>query len=282
MYRKQVRRRRAVLALLVIGCFVLLTASFGQRSNFIQSTVSTIFGPFEEGATRALKPARDLINWFDETFEARGENARLKAELEEARAEAIAGQAARQENAQLRDLQMLEEDGTIPSGYETVVARVIARSTSPWTGTVTVDAGSSAGVEAGDPVMSGDGLVGQVSAVYGGSALVLLITDPSSRVSGKVVPSGVQGILQPEVGNPESLILGFLNRPQQVNAGSSVVTAGWKSGNRASRFPPNLPVGVVTRAPLIEQEASQQVFVRPHADFSRLDFVSILTGGWRN
>ena len=271
-----------MLALLVIGCFILLTASFGQRSNFIQSTVSTVFGPFEDGASRALKPARDLINWFDETFEARGENERLRAELEEARAEAIAGQAARQENEQLRDQQGLAEAGIIPSGYEQVTARVIARSGSPWTGTVTVDRGSSDGVEVGNPVINGDGLVGQVTAVYGGSSLVLLISDPSSRISGKVVPSGVQGILQPEVGNPEGLVLGFLDRAEQVRAGSSVVTAGWRSENRASRFPPNLPVGVVTRAPLIEQEASQQVFVRPHADLGRLDFVSVLTGGWRN
>lgn len=271
-----------MLALLVIGCFVLLTASFGQRSNFIQDAVATVFGPLEEGATRALKPARDLINWFDETFEARGENERLRRELEEARAEAIAGQAARQENEQLRELHELVETGTIPSGYEPVVARLIARSPSPWTGTITVDAGSSAGVEVGDPVMSGDGLVGQVSAVYGGSAVVLLITDPSSRVSGKVVPSGVQGILQPEIGNPRSLVLGFLDRSERVTVGSSVVTAGWRTENRASRFPPNLPVGVVERAPLIEQEASQQVFVRPLADFGRLDFVSILTGGWRS
>lgn len=281
MYRKQVRRRRAVLTLLVIGCFVLLTASFGQRSNFIQSTVATVFGPLEEGASRALKPARDLINWFDETFEARGENSRLRNELEEARAEAIAGKAAQQENAQLRDLHGLAQAEAIPSGYDPVTARVIARSPSPWTGTVTVDAGSSSGVEVGDPVINGDGLVGQVSAAYGGSALVLLITDPSSRVSGRIVPSGVQGILQPEIGNPDGLVLGFLDRSEQVSSGSSVVTAGWRSENRASRFPPNLPVGVVTRAPLIEQEASQQVFVKPHADMSRLDFVYVLTGGWR-
>lgn len=270
-----------MLALLVIGCFVLLTASFGQRSNFIQNAVSTVFAPLEEGASRALKPARDLINWFDETFEARGENERLRRELEEARAQAIAGQAARQENEQLRDLQGLVEAGEIPSGYEPVAARLIARSPSPWTGTVTVDAGRSAGVEVGDPVINGDGLIGQVTAVYGGSSLVLLITDPSSRVSGKVVPSGVQGVLQPEIGNPQGLVLGFLDRAEEVRVGDSVVTAGWRTERRASRFPPNLPVGVVDRAPLIEQEASRQVFVRPLADMARLDFVSILTGGWR-
>src|SRR5438309_208120 len=38
----------------------------------MQRAVASVFGPMEEGATRALKPARDMINWFSETFNARG------------------------------------------------------------------------------------------------------------------------------------------------------------------------------------------------------------------
>ncbi len=77
MYRKQVRRRRAVLALLIVGSFVLLTLTYGQGSDGMQRGVSTIFSPVQSVADRALKPARDLVNWFDATFDARGRNARL-------------------------------------------------------------------------------------------------------------------------------------------------------------------------------------------------------------
>jgi len=281
VYRKQVRRRRAVLTLLVIVSFLLLTATFGQGSNVIQRGVGTIFGPFEEGATRALKPARDLVNWFDETFEARGDNERLRGELDEARALAVAGQAAISENRQLREMNELAEAGVIPAGYETVTGRVIARSPSLWTSTVTVDKGSSAGVTDNDPVINGQGLVGQVVSVTPGTAQVLLITDPSSRISGRIVPGGTQGILQPEIGNPNSLVLGFLDRAREVRRGEAVVTAGWQAEDRASRFPPNLPIGEVTRAAIADQEASQQVYVRPYIDLGRLDLVQVLTGGWR-
>ena len=65
MYRKQVRRRRAVLALLIIGSFALLTITYGQGSDGVQRGVSTIFSPLQEVANRGLKPARDLVNWFD-------------------------------------------------------------------------------------------------------------------------------------------------------------------------------------------------------------------------
>jgi rod shape-determining protein MreC len=50
-----------VLALLVISSFVLLTITYGQESGGLQRGVSTIFSPLQEGADRALKPARDLV-----------------------------------------------------------------------------------------------------------------------------------------------------------------------------------------------------------------------------
>ncbi|HEU5143308.1 MAG TPA: hypothetical protein VFU04_09150, partial [Solirubrobacterales bacterium] len=104
MYRKQVRRRRAVLALLIVGSFLLLTVTYGQSPGGVQQGIGAVFAPLQGVADRALKPARDLVGWFDETFEARGENDRLRDELAAERRLAVAGQAALQENEQLREL----------------------------------------------------------------------------------------------------------------------------------------------------------------------------------
>ena len=79
---------------------------------------------------------------------------------------------------------------------------------------MTIDVGSGDGVAVNDPVVNGDGLVGRVAAVTGGSAQVTLITDHSSAVSAKVVPQGVQGVVKPEVGNPDDLILDFIDSSQ--------------------------------------------------------------------
>src|ERR1700753_314582 len=98
MYRRQVRRRRAVLALLIVGSFALLTLTYGQGSNGIQRGVTAIVTPVSSVLDRALKPARDLINWVDETFDARGKNHRLQEELEVARKQAVGSQGARAEN----------------------------------------------------------------------------------------------------------------------------------------------------------------------------------------
>lgn len=281
MYRKQVRRRRAVLALLIVGSFVLLTVTYGQGSGGVQRGVSTIFSPLQSVADRALKPARDLVNWFDETFDAKGDNAQLHDELQVARRQAVGAKTALAENAQLRKLVGLDKSGAIPSGYDPVTGRVIARSPTVWFADVTIDIGSSDGVEVDDPVVNGDGLVGKVAAVTGGSARVTLIADHSSAVSAKIVPSGTQGVMKPSVGDPEDLILDFLDSEKRVGKGQSVVTSGWRGEVVESDYPPNLPIGEVVEASLKQQEAQQQVHIRPYADLRDLDLVQVLTGGSR-
>ncbi|HEY6550908.1 MAG TPA: rod shape-determining protein MreC [Solirubrobacterales bacterium] len=282
MYRKQVRRRRAVLALLIVGSFVLLSITYGQGSNGLQRGVSTIFSPVQSVSDRALKPARDLVDWFDKTFDARGENSRLKSELVIARTQAVAGQEALHENKQLRKLVELDRGPALASSpYHPVIGRVTARSPTVWHASVSIDIGSGDGVHVDDPVISGDGVVGRIASVEGGSSQVMLLTDHESAISAKVLPAGVQGVVKPEVGNPEDLILDFIDSTKRVHGGLTVVTSGWRAQGLASLFPPGLPLGEVTKAPIVEQEAKEQVQVRPYADLRNLDLVQVLTGGSR-
>ncbi len=175
----------------------------------------------------------------------------------------------------------LNRSGAIPPGYDPVTGRVIARSPTVWFADVTIDIGAGDGVEVDDPVVNGDGLVGTVAAVTGGSARVTLIADHSSAVSAKIVPSGIQGVMKPSVGDPDDLILDFLDSEKRVGKGQSVVTSGWRGQGIESAYPPNLPIGEVVEASLLQQEAQQQVHVRPYADLRDLDLVQVLTGGSR-
>jgi rod shape-determining protein MreC len=282
MYRKQVRRRRAVLALLVAASLTLLSVSFQGGLRGFQGGAGTVFGPVETAASRALKPARDLVNWFDETFRARGRNKQLRAQVNDLRERVAAGEAASQENRQLRGLLRLRRNGQIPAGYRPVTARVIARSPTIWFSTVTIDAGSGREIRVDDPVINGDGLVGQVTAVSHGTAEVTLITDHTSAVSGMVVPDGTTGVIKAQVGNPEDLLLEYIQSShRRVPKGQTVVTAGWRAGELSSLFPYGIPIGRVSKVTTEEQRAYQQVHVKPFADIREIDLVQVLTGGKR-
>jgi len=282
VYRKQVRRRRAILVLLVVAALVLLSTQFSEREggplHSMQRAVASVFGPMEEGATRALKPARDLINWFDETFNARGENDDLHSELQQLRTQLVQAQSAEGENKQLRELLGLDREGTL-AGYTPVTARVIGRSPTVWYSTVTVDKGSSAGVKMNDPVVTGDGLAGRITDVTGGTAVVSLITDDRSAVSARVLPDGPEGVAEPEVGDPSDLLLDFIDKGQPIHRGQILVTAGWSNGAISSAFPPGIPIGKVSETVVGDQQAFQRVHVTPYADIRGLDFVQVATGG---
>ncbi|HZA89126.1 MAG TPA: rod shape-determining protein MreC [Solirubrobacterales bacterium] len=280
MYRKQVRRRRAVLVVLVTASLILLSTQFTEGSggplHAVQRSIATVLGPLEEGAERALKPARDMFDWFGETFEARGELEELREETAELRKRVADSESAVGENKELRALLKLGPSGGI-DGRQPVTARVIGRSPTVWYSTVTIDRGSSSDVHVDDPVITGDGLAGRVTETTSGTSQVTLITDHRSAVSAKVLPNGPSGVITPEVGDPGKLLLDFIEEDREVQKGRMVVTAGWRAGRLSSLFPYGIEIGKVTDATIDEQETYQRVHVQPFVDVREMEIVRVLT-----
>ncbi len=156
---------------------------------------------------------------------------------------------------------------------------MIERSPTVWFSDVTIDKGSSSGVERNDAVINGDGLVGRVTDLTAGTAQVQLITDHDNAVSAQVLPSGPTGIVEPEVGDPEDLLLDFIDSNETIQENQTLATAGWSNGQISSAYPPGIPIGRVTTADAGEQQQFQRVHVEPFADLRELEFVQVLTGG---
>jgi rod shape-determining protein MreC len=255
-----------VLALLVGLSIALLTAYFGESASgglhAIQRGFLETLAPLQEGASRALKPARDLVGWGGDVFDAKSENKKLRRQVRELRARVG-----------------FNRSPGFPDGYDPVSARVIARSPTVWYATITIDKGSDQGVHVDQPVTSGTGLVGKVSDVAPDASRVTLLTDHTSGVSAQVVPNGANGVVKATVGNPSDLILDFVQKGRAVSKGATVITSGWRSSKLESLFPRGIPIGEVTHVDSDERELYQRVHLRPYADLRNLDFVEILTRG---
>jgi rod shape-determining protein MreC len=281
MYRKQVRRRRAVLLLLVAASLTLLSLYYregnGGPLHGVQDVVSTVFSPIESVADRALKPARDLVNWFDETFDARGENDRLRDQVAELRDELARAQTSEQGAKELAALDETLSGGIVPDGTDPVTARVIGRSPTVWYSSVTIDKGSSDGVSVDDPVVAALGLAGKVTQTTPNTSQVTLITDADSAVTARIVPGGATGVVEPDVGNPRDLQLDYLERGADIGEGQMVVTAGFSTGDLGSIFPPGIPIGEITKATAEEQQAYQRVHLEAFADLRDMTFLRVLT-----
>jgi rod shape-determining protein MreC len=295
VYDKTVRRRRAVLALLVVSSLILLTAYFGESAggglHSVQRGVLEVVSPIQEGASRALKPFRDFFGWAGDTISAKGKVKDLTKQRNQLYSQLTAERGATAENARLRNLLQLDGNFGVAQ-MKPVSARVIGSSPTLWYATVTIDKGTSSGVQTGMPVIAADenngGLIGKVTNTAGDAAQVTLITDHTIAVGARVVPDPTNNkpprnlnasanfVLQTEIGRPNDLALQYTTRNDDIRPGDSIVSSGICSAKLTSVYPPDLPIGKVTS---VQDSGTddQKVHVRPLVNVRRVQFVQVLT-----
>jgi len=280
--KKVVRRRRAVLGVLVALSLGLLTVYFGENGggflHSVQSGTSSAFSPLEKGVSVVFKPLSNLTHWTGDVFHAKKENKQLKKQVQQLRAQLAQSQTAQRDAAQLRSLAGLPRASNFAAGGKLITARVISRSPTVWYSNVIINVGSGDGVHIDDPVIAAGGLAGKITSVGGGQAEVTLITDQSSNVSAEVMPDGSNGIVRPEVGNPNDMLLDYIQEGAKITKGDSVATSGFTSSKLDSLFPRGIPIGKVTKVEPSELEQYQRVHIQPYADLRRMDYMQVLTG----
>ena len=249
MHDKQVRRRRAVLVLLVGVSLILLTDYFGESPSSplhsVQRGIVEVLSPVQQGASKVLSPVRDIAGWFSDTLNAKSRADNLQKKVNSLQTQLDALKLAQIQNQQLKSEVKLDS-GIGTSGYGLVSADVIGRDPTLWYQTIEVDKGSDDGVAMNDPVIGPGGLVGKVTTVDSTVSVVTLITDHSFAVAALVEYStghGDTGLLVPAVGNPNQLLLQNLPGNAPIQGGEPVVTAGFTDGSLDSLYPPGCRSG---------------------------------------
>ena len=272
-------RRRAVVGVLAVVSLALVTVYFRESDGGVlhnaQSTGATILRPFEVGAERVARPFRDGAGWVSGLIHAKRDNKKLKRQVDALRQEIILNQSALRENAQLKKLVDYLQGPTFPKDYSPVAARVIARAPSQFTQQIVVSAGKNDGVAKHDAVVTGDGLVGEVTKVASHVAQVTLLSDPTSAVSALDIHSNADGILQLDQSG-STLILDRVTKDQVVDRGDVITTSGFRSGDLTSLYPRGIPLGVVSSVSQTDTDIYKKVQVDPYVDFANLEAVIIL------
>jgi rod shape-determining protein MreC len=280
MHDRAVRRRRAVLAALVTASLILLTAYYGEpqdgRLHSAQRGALGALSPIQEGASRVLKPFRDLFGWFGDTIDAKGQRDKARAEAASLRNQLTLATNQLRDAEQQGKINKIDTQGGM-SQYAPVDARVYLHSPNSWYQSLQINKGTSDGVKAGDPVINGDGLVGKVETAWGGGAVVTLVTDPEFATGGVTSVSQEPGSVVPAVGAPGDLLFKFVDNANRVRKGELVYTAGTISSKLESRYPPAIPIGTIDRIDLGDGELDKRIHIKPAADLRRVDMVQVLT-----
>lgn len=290
MHNKQVRRRRAVLAALLLVSLALLTAYFGQAAGGplgqIQRGIGEVLSPVQAGASKVLSPVSDLAGWVSSTLHAKSRNAQLLRENRRLQDELAYAQQEALEYRQAAQNTGLDVKLGISSAQR-VDAAVISQDPSVWYQTIEINRGSDDGIAVNNPVVGDGALVGKVTTVGPNYSFVTLITDHTYSVAAEVQEPQPQshtivadrGMLVAQVGDPEQLLLEYLNPHAPIAPGDEVVTTGFTDPSDPSLvdlFPAGIPIGYVASFNANELLNNDEVPVTPTADIMHLQNVQVL------
>ena len=266
------------MGILVLLSLVLITLSFRSTAlDGVQGTGASVLRPFELGAERVARPFRDAIGWFHGLVDARTEVKRLRAQNEALRQQLILDEGAVQENVYLRQQLGYHAPPSIAS-FERVSAAVLTNPQSALDQSITIAAGTSSGITAGDAVITPAGLVGTVDKAWGSVSRVTLLTDAqSAATSTDLTDPAAVGVVRRGGGGSDVLIFDEVPKQATVNVGDTVITAG-SLGKAAlpSMFPRGIVVGTVSSQSESDVDVYQSIQIQPAVDFASLQAVQVL------
>jgi rod shape-determining protein MreC len=266
-------RGRRVLVVLVLAALTLLTLDARGWSPLKSARGNAVDGlqPVVDSADGFFGPVTNAWNGLFHYGEVADRNKELSKQ--------IAALETREEMLKSLEVRLgtqsnenrLDWAPSIPR----VRATVITSRPSNFEQTVQINRGANEGIRAGNPVLSGDGVIGKVVQVSDTTATIRLLTDSAFRVGVVVGDTRDPALVRGEgPDNPMSIDLLYQSNDQEptVFVGDFVVT----DGSAESLFPAGLPVGKVGR---VKQQRGTQVLlvnVIPTVDLDHLDIVSVV------
>jgi len=270
--QKEIRQRAPLwlVALLLTNLVIMAVDARDSvtRQRVLRVWIQALASPAQSISSGASGAGTSFVRQIINFHSTANENERLKQDLATAQLDLRNAHQAVEENERLRGLLNLKEK----TGYDHVPARVIARDSSIWFNTVTIDRGSSSGVALNMPVVTGGGIVGRVVALSPWTAQVMLVTDEKAAagaIVGQLGGSGALGSVR-GLGDKGLIEMRYVSGLQKVEVGDYILTTG-----QDGIYPPGLSVGEVVEVK--SGTATQlEILIRPSAKLDQLEEVAVL------
>jgi len=265
-------KKAVVLGVAVLTVFLLASSAARGKYRFdvSEQIVTTALAPVEYVVSKVGYSFRNVGIGISDIISVYRDNQVLKAQNEELRANINQTTETEAENTRLRVL--LDYKKAAPQ-FGFVVATVVGRDASTWSNVIIINRGTANGLVKDMPVVTPQGLVGNVVEVYANSAKVQLILDPRSAVGSLVqrTESRVTAIVEGNGAKPSTPRMVNLARDADVISGDVVITSGL-----GGIYPKGLVVGEVVD---VVDEAGgllKYAALKPAVDFNRLEEVMVI------
>lgn len=251
----------AFLIFLSVACMGV-SAFRPQVFDGARESAAGLFSPLLATVSQPFQQAALVVRDVSGLAELQATNARLEQENARLREWYQTALLLNAENKSLRDLLNIKLD----SNLEYVTARIIADSGNTYVKSFIISAGKLEGVDRGQAVLSGDGLVGRIVEAEEGSSRVLLVTDMNSRVP-VMVEDTMQHAIMSGMNSDQPKLIHML-QDSDIVQGARIVTSG-----HGGIYPQGLPVGRV----VVDERGDKRVELFAH--IAQMQHVRIVREG---
>lgn len=242
-----------LLVILVSISLILLVVNDNTQIRQIRSLTVGTLGAIQQ--TFSFLPNLTALQRENELL--RKVNVNLADEVNQLR-------EARLENIRLRSMIALQETSTT----KLISAKVVAKNLNLLRNTITLDIGSNENVHIGNPIVTGEGLIGRIVSVSGNYSIGQMLVNVDFRASAKVQRSRVDGILAWD-GN--TLLLKNVAKTLDVKTGDAIITSEYSNA-----FPPGIKIGIVTTVAEIPNSLFKRIEVIPTVNLTQTEEVFVM------
>mgnify|MGYP001038424558 CR=1 FL=1 len=258
----------AAVRLMIAATFSVAIMVVDVRFDALHSVrfgIKTLLWPIEQISALPSVTAAHVGDWLVGHSRLVERLESLSLDNERLRTEQLKLQTLRAENSELRRLLSVRER----VNERLLQAQIQRLSNDPFVHRATINRGQLAGVSVGQPVLSADGLVGQVVMVYPHASDVLLMTDSTHQLPVQVTRTRVRSIAM-GTGRLDRLELRNLPDTVDIVVGDLIETSGL-----GGRFQPGIPVAYVTEVIRSPGQPFVRVVAEPVAPLSRLSLLMV-------
>ncbi len=197
------------------------------------------------------------------------ENEALKKENAELQQQIIDQKLTKSQLEELKNLKASLKYKGKSDSTSIVSGDVTSMDGTNWMNVMTIDIGTENGIEKGDIVVSGNGLVGKIRSTGHGWSKVVSVIDTTSHISFKDDRDmKILGLIQ---GTRDGSLTGYtLDNRAKIRKGDKLITSGM------GVYPEGILIGTVTKVKYDDNVQLRKINVAPAVDFKSIQKVAVL------
>jgi len=258
-------------ALVVLLACLIAGVTLAGGTSPLTSAVTTVFAPLQRGCAYIAEQFQDFRGGFVSADSYKDRVEELEQQVAEYQSKLVDYEKLQKQVESYEKFLGVKEKNP---DFQFAVGTVIGRDAADAFGSFVLNCGSSDGVSVGDPVISGEYLIGLVCEVTPTTCTVLSVCDPKVNAAAYEIRTGEAGYTETtaKLGVQGKLKLTGLSRSTAVASGGIVCTSGV-----GGVYPRGLIIGTVTAVEKEAGDISYYAEIQPEIDLSEVQDAFVIT-----